>query len=92
MEHRQTLEEWYEQNAKGDFRDPMPDLLYTETVAEDDETITDCVYCTVFLKPTESKSGKLAVAVCRETTVYARGKDGDLGEPIRSETEVLASI
>ena len=43
-------------------------LLYSETVAEDAETITDKEYFTVFLKLEESRSGKLKVAVCEETS------------------------
>ena len=89
---RQTLADWYEQNAKQGCVKRELMLLYSETVAEDAGTITDKGYFTVFLKPEETKSGKLEVAVCEETVVYAREENGDPGEVLHSTMEVIGTV
>ena len=88
----QTLTDWYEQNAKQGCVTRRPELLYSETVAEDAETITDKGYFTVFLKPEESRSGQLEVAVCEETVVYAREENGDPGKVLYSTMEVIGTV
>ena len=88
----QTLTDWYTQHAKRECVTREPVLLYSETVAEDAETITDKGYFTVFLKPEETKSGQLEVAVCEETVVYAREENGDPGKVLYSKMEVIGTI
>ena len=88
----QTLAEWYAQNAKPGYARRLPELLYSEVAAVDAETITDSGYFTVFLKPSESKSGQLEVAVCKETAVYAREENGDPGMLLHSKMEVIGTL
>ena len=88
----QTLAEWYAHNAKQGCVTRRPELLYSETVAEDAETITDKGYFTVFLTPEESRSGQLEIAVCEETVVYAREENGDPGNMLHSKMEVIGTI
>ena len=89
---RQTLADWYAQNAKQGCVTRRPELLYSETVAEDTETITDKGYFTVFLKPEESRSGQLEVTVCEETVVYTREENGDPGKVLHSTMEVIGTV
>ena len=88
----QTLADWYAHNAKQGCVKRELMLLYSETVAEDAETITDKGYFTVFLKPEESRSGQLEVAVCEETVVYAREENGDPGNVLHSTMKVIGTI
>ncbi len=90
--HKQTLTDWYTQHAKQGCVKRELILLYSETVAEDAETITDKGYFTVFLKPEETKSGQLEVAVFEETVVYAREENGDPGKVLHSTMKVIGTI
>ena len=89
---KQTFEQWHTQNAKPNCGERQPILMYSETVSEDAETITDRGYFLTFLTPEESKSGQRMVVVYTETTVYAREADGDPGKVLHSETAVIASL
>ena len=88
----QTLADWYAHNAKQGCVKRELILLYSETVAEDAETITDKGYFTVFLTPEESRSGQLEVAVCEETVVYDREENGDPGNVLHSKMEVIGTV
>ncbi len=89
LDHPLTLDDWVAQNAKQGQLDRPLTLLFSDTVHEDQETMTDQGFFVTFLKPEESKSGKLLVALCRMTTVYVRYPNGDPGKLLHSETVVL---
>ena len=88
----QTYEEWYAQNAKPGHSGRLPELMYSETVAEDAARIVDRGYFIAFLTPEESRNGRTMVAAYQETTVYAREANGDPGRVLHSETVVIGSL
>ena len=88
----QTLEDWYAQNTKLGYVKRLPELLYSEVAAVNTETITDKGFFIMFLKPEESKSGQLEVAVCKETAVYVREENGDPGKLLHSKMEVISTV
>ena len=88
----QTYEEWYVRNAKPGYSIRRPQLMYSETIAEDAARIVDRGYFIAFLTPEESKSGQAMVATYRETTVYDREANGDPGRVLHSETVVIGSL
>ena len=89
---KQSLAEWYAQNARTGAQGQPPELLYSRTVVETAETMTDRGYFVAFLTPEESRSGRMAVAVYEETVVYTREENGDPGEILHSETEIMYSF
>ena len=58
----QTYEEWYAQNAKPGHFARLPELVYSEAVAEDAARIVDRGYFIAFLTPEEPRNGRTMVA------------------------------
>ena len=88
----QDASKWFAEAAKDD-RNEMPLVfLFSQTLAEDSEIITDVGYFVSYWKPKESKDGKLKVVLCRQTITYARETNGDAGAVWDTKMEVIGSI
>ena len=90
--HKQTIEEWYAQNAIPNAPLCTPAFLCSQAVTEDPETVTDRGYFAVALSSEASKDGKICVAVYREAITYTRGQTGEPDKVKRIQTEVLATV
>ena len=87
----QDAMEWMAVARDGRNETPLV-FLFSQQQSEDSETITDVGYFVSYLKPEESKDGKVKVVLFQQTITYAREPNGDVGDVLDVKMEVIGSI